>query len=376
MRLVVATLYTFGLKRGVGVDTMSEFCARVHLEPQLGCSPSALRGVMQALEAALLETAATWEQDGQVCGEVREIIGAVDETFLERMLLGFMDLATGYLVLEEVADDRTYATWKALVEERLKGLGTGGLYMVSDRAHALIQLAEKGLECLSMPDFFHVVHEIIKSYSLALGRHRRHAYQALQQAQEALARCQEQPYADHATPEATRVVATRQAEVSRWEEAHNSYRSLLETLSLTLHPFRIADSAPQTSAPVASHLQATVAAIEELAQYHQLPVRHAAMTKVRKQLPALAAVVDFWWAGGRRDVAHAALSPYGNSGLKSTCSHGSMGRTTWPTRVVPAGKPSYGKPWKLSKASLTSRRSPNACLPTPSKRGTHGLRTG
>ena len=56
-----------------------------------------------------------------------------------------MDLATGYLVLEEVADDRTYATWKALVEERLKGLGTGVLYVVSDRAKALIQLAEKGL---------------------------------------------------------------------------------------------------------------------------------------------------------------------------------------------------------------------------------------
>jgi DNA-binding IclR family transcriptional regulator len=32
-RLVVATLYTFGLKRGVGVDTMSEFFTRLHLGP-------------------------------------------------------------------------------------------------------------------------------------------------------------------------------------------------------------------------------------------------------------------------------------------------------------------------------------------------------
>ena len=50
-RLVVATLYTFGLKRGVGMDTMSEFCARLRLETQGGCSPCALRHVMQALEA-------------------------------------------------------------------------------------------------------------------------------------------------------------------------------------------------------------------------------------------------------------------------------------------------------------------------------------
>jgi hypothetical protein len=65
---------------------------------------------MQALAAAILETAGPWEQDGQTRGEVREIIGAVDATFLERLLLVFMALATGSLVLAEVADDRTYAT--------------------------------------------------------------------------------------------------------------------------------------------------------------------------------------------------------------------------------------------------------------------------
>ena len=92
---VGATLYTFGLKRGVGLDTMSEFFARLRLERQVGCSPSALRGVMQALEAALLETAGRWEKDGVAAGEVREIIGAVDETFLEQMFLVFQDVPTG-----------------------------------------------------------------------------------------------------------------------------------------------------------------------------------------------------------------------------------------------------------------------------------------
>ena len=143
-RLVGATLYTFGFKRGVGMDTMSEFFARLRLERQVGCSPSALRGVMQALEAALLETAGRWEKDGVAAGEVREIIGAVDETFLEQMILVFQDVPTGYIVQEEVADDRTYATWKAVVDARLTALGTEVLYLVSDRAKALSQLAEKG----------------------------------------------------------------------------------------------------------------------------------------------------------------------------------------------------------------------------------------
>jgi hypothetical protein len=163
------------------------------------------------------------------------------------------------------------------VDERLKSLGTGVLYLVSDRAKALIQLAEKGLECLSMPDFFHVVHEIIKSYSLALGRHLRQAQQELKTAKEALAQLEGRPHAAYDDPKAKALVAARQAEVTHWEEAHHTYRCPLETFSLTLHPFRIADSAPQTSVQVESHLQAAVEAIEGLAQCHQLPVRHAAM---------------------------------------------------------------------------------------------------
>ena len=38
-RLVVATLSIFGFKRGVGVDTLSEFFTRLRLETQVGGSP-------------------------------------------------------------------------------------------------------------------------------------------------------------------------------------------------------------------------------------------------------------------------------------------------------------------------------------------------
>jgi len=217
-----------------------------------------------------------------------------------------MDLATGYLLLEEVAADRTYATWKALVEERLKGLGTGVLYVVSDRAKALIQLAEHGLECLSMPDFFHVVHEIVKSYSLALGQRWRHAQQELTKAQEALTRLQGLAPGASAWADAQAKVEAQRAEVTRWEEGQRMYRQQLETLSLTLHPFCVADSTPQTSAQVERQLTAAVEGIVALAQRYQLPTRHAAMTKVRTQVPALAALVDFWWQGVHQD-----LEPFG-----------------------------------------------------------------
>jgi hypothetical protein len=87
-----------------------------------------------------------------------------------------------------------------------------------------------------------------------------------------------------------------------------TYRHHLETLSLTLHPFGIADSTPQTSAQVESRLHAEVEAIEAFARRHQLPAHHDAMHKVRRQLPALAALVDLWWQGVRQDLELFVLS--------------------------------------------------------------------
>jgi len=308
-RLVVATLYTFGLKRGVGMDTMHEFFTRLHLATQVGCSPTALRGVMQTLEATILETAAPWERDGVATGEGREIIGAVDETFLEYMVLVFLDLPTGYVVLEATAEERSYATWHALVDQRLNALGAQVRYLVSDRAKALIQLADKGLECLSMPDLFHLVHDIVKSYSLALGRQLKQARQELSNAEERLRRHSEVETRYQAYREAQQQVETKQADVTRWEAIQGEYRQRLATLSLTLHPFGIDDSAPQTSRQVETRLRAQVEAIEALAHIHQLPDRQNAMTKVKKQLPDLTALVDFWWQGVQQDLEQAAVSP-------------------------------------------------------------------
>jgi hypothetical protein len=62
------------------------------------------------LERIILETAIAWEKEGVAHGEIRPVIGAVDETFLQRMMLVFMDLASGYLLMEDMAEDRSYDT--------------------------------------------------------------------------------------------------------------------------------------------------------------------------------------------------------------------------------------------------------------------------
>src|SRR5215471_14690839 len=88
IRLIVATLFVFGLKRGVGAQPLSEFCSRLRLEEHGGCSPSALRTVMHMLERLLLETAAAWEKDGIAHGEIRPYQRAPDDVWHRGVIHG------------------------------------------------------------------------------------------------------------------------------------------------------------------------------------------------------------------------------------------------------------------------------------------------
>src|SRR5687767_13737151 len=100
------------------------------------------------------------------------------------MMRVFTDLASGYWVMEEVAEDSRYETGYDRVHGRLTTLGTEVLYRVSDRAMALIKLAHTGLGWLSMPDLFHLIRALAKGYSLAIFSRLRQAKGDLEQAKQ------------------------------------------------------------------------------------------------------------------------------------------------------------------------------------------------
>lgn len=214
------------------------------------------------MAAARLETAGAWEQAAGTGDEVREIIGAGDETFLEQMRRVVMDLRTGDRRREAVAEDRPDATWKAVVAERLPALGTGGRSLVSDRAKALIQLADPGLEGLRMPDFLPGRHALGKGAALSLARHVRPARQELKKAAEVLRKPMGPEGRPQAAAEAQHHGEGRRAAGQRWEGGHRPDRHHLETLSRTRHPGHLHDSRPHTSAQVHNRVHADVAAME------------------------------------------------------------------------------------------------------------------
>ena len=294
--------------RGGSGDAQRVF-SRLRLEGHVGCSQRPAKRHPHP-ERLLLDTAAAWEKEGIAHGEIRPVMGAVDETFLQRMMLVFMDLATSYVLLEEVAADRSYDTWFDRANERLTTFGTEVLYMVSDRAKALIKLAHTGLRCPSIPDVFHLGHDLAKSSALAIFGRLCQAKRELEQAKQGLEKLQKNSQTDSAqVAQAQARVAAWATSINHWQEVGSAWRQHLSKLSGILHPWRLLDSIRPTSKEVEEQLRAELKAIETLLETNGLPRKTDTLDKVHKQLAGISALVDLWWQTVRQDLTQLAMTP-------------------------------------------------------------------
>ncbi len=171
-RLVIAAIYEFGLQGNQGAERMSAFFKRIRIDTHVGVSPTALRNQTHLIEDYL--TAYQQEQEQkmrEICekGKKIDITASGDETFFnEKMLLVLIEMASGYLIMEEEADDRSYKTWEAKAQSRLRQLGLNVRHFISDRGKSLIKLATSGFGCGSGADIFHAQFDISKWLGRAL----------------------------------------------------------------------------------------------------------------------------------------------------------------------------------------------------------------
>jgi hypothetical protein len=170
-------------------------------------------------------------------------------------------------------------------------LGTEVLYLVNDRAKALIKLAHTGLGCPSIPDVFHVGHDLAKGYSLCIFGRLRRAKRDLEHAKQRLETVQKnaQPDRSQVTQAQTQVAACATS-VNHWQGVGSAWRQRLSNVSRILHPWRLADSTRQTSKEVEEQLRAELEALETLLATNGLPMKKDTLDKVRKQLAGIVGV--------------------------------------------------------------------------------------
>jgi hypothetical protein len=285
--LMVAVLYSFGMECHVGADRLSRFFKLIRIDTHVGVSPSALRQQLSHMESLLPLFQQQCEKDAPA--QPRSAVMAMDETFFgDFMILVLMDLSSGYLLLEDISQDRRFDTWFEKAIPRLKDLGIEVNHAVSDRAKALIKLAITGFDCPSGADLFHAQHDVSKWLGATLGR--RHE-QAKTRHEAAKAISQKNP---SKLPELVEHVDAERA-YEPIHAARQDYHENLAGIAEDVHPFSLQTQQVNRAEQVTSSLEKRAQAFEKIAQSQAITDLKQTMNKFSNQLNDLAANVESWW---------------------------------------------------------------------------------
>jgi hypothetical protein len=293
-QMVIATLFHFGLGAGCGGDSLSQFFKMIRIDTHIGVSPSVLRKLLNKMELLLPQFQK--ECESQLDDKSRKIVAGLDETFFSGfMILVLMDLRSGYLLLEEVSEDRCFDTWYAKTTPRLKALGIDVNHAISDRAKALIKMAFDGFECESGADLFHAQQDVSRWLGSTISRRVTKAEKNLESAKKA----------EENAPISTtglEIIGLKMDNIKAEKTFNNAkkssadYHENLQGVSEDLHPFSLEDNGIHNASQIEIKLEKRAQAFENIAKEQEINDNKDTMKKFRKQFQPLSVSVSFWWS--------------------------------------------------------------------------------
>ena len=292
--LVFAVLFHFGLVCGVGAGKLSRFFELIRIHRHVGVSPSVLLTQLKEMELLLPLFQAECEQS--VDKKRRKTVVAMDETFFgDFMVLVLMDLRSGYLLLEDISDDRCYDSWFEKTSPRLKSLGIEVSHAISDRAKALIKLAIIGFECESGADVFHAQQDVSRFLGATLARGASITEKQFEEAKTAEENALETATESEMVPFNEQFLDAKEA-FDKAKQAQAEYHENLQGVSEEIHPFSVNDNTIKGAEKVEEELENRVQAFEKIAKERDITDKKKKMRKFRNQIKPLAVTVSFWWS--------------------------------------------------------------------------------
>jgi len=304
--LVIAMIYIFGLKGNQGAERMSEFLRCIRVDTHVGVSPSALRNMIHQIEELLVEFQKMQEaEQGSKEGQEREIVASGDETWFNgTLLLVLVELTSGYLIMEEEAEDRSYETWNSRAQTRLKELGLRVVHFVSDRGKSLVKLATAGFGCLAGADIFHAQYDVSKWLGRSLYGKLGRASKQLNEAKAKLLKLEEKGAAPDKIASQKQRVKEKQEQFDMIEVGKQAYSEVQRSISAAVHAFSIKDNQPQSSEQVEGHLEEQAQCFERIALEHSIKDNKDTLGKFSRQIEDVASIVDAWWLWTKESLAN------------------------------------------------------------------------
>ena len=288
--LVLGVVYYFGIKHGIGAESLSQFLEAVHLNYHVGTSASSLPKLKQKMRDAI-EADETAQSKHCQPHEGQGICVGGDETFFDLPILVMVELASGYIFTEVESENRTYDTWSAQIQQWWSQSAWKCHFMVSDGAPALIKLALSGLGCVSVTDLFHALRALAQPIGSAIGRQ----VSQLNKKAEKL----QQQYAK-ATNESKRQklkesIDSIRREQHSLEETKTIYHQALQSITQAIHPFNISTLEWQLFSQVSKRLTVPLEQLCNLSESYGGQKATKAIDNFQKQIPSMTQGIHAWW---------------------------------------------------------------------------------
>lgn len=344
--LVFAVLYTFGMGCHVGADKLATFFQLIRIDAHVGTSASAMRNQMNNMEKLL----PLFQQrcENEASSQTRKAVLAADETFFgDFLILVLMDLSSGYLILEDISDDRRFDTWLAKATPRLQALGLDVNHVISDRAKALIKLAVTGFDCQSGADTFHAQYDVSKWLGANLGRRKA---QAEKQHEATLKTLAKKSITDDSALFEQAIFDQQTCAES--QETLADYHENLLGISDEIHPFSILNNTCNDSKTVISGLEQRAQAFEKIAKSQNIADPKQIMRKFRNQFEDLAMNINFWWLWVAEILTDLAIDDVTQHWLTHTLLPVIYWHQQWQKTKNPKQREKYKQAWQRAVHAL------------------------
>jgi len=307
-----------------GIRLVCLFVTVAGLGPFIANSYGAQHGMAAEIQATLVEFGAVERARLAAAMPARKITLCEDETFLkEGICLVAVEPVSGFVVLEEFAERRDAATWKAVVDHATEGMPVEVVQIASDEAKALIRHAVD-VGAHHSPDLFHVQHEICQAVSLPLLNRRSRAAEEVGKATAALDQQARQrddyrsarhgpgrpPAWDARVHEAETALAAARTTAAAAAEDWVGWRAHMRTVGDVYHPYDLASGAQQSPEVLSAKLHTAFTGLREIAGAAGLSERaHAGIEKAARVVPKMVATVTFYEARVERRLEGLGLPP-------------------------------------------------------------------
>ncbi len=277
---------------------MQDFLRNSGLDRFVASSAGALQKFWIRCEVYILEFGEREERRLTQGMSERKITIGLDEMFrARRPCLVAMEAVSNYIFIEKFTKDRTAATWKKELEQRLKGSNFQIGTVVSDLCGAITCVTES-IGATHSPDLFHGQYEISKATSASLGSQERAAEKALIKAEEELKKLSKKPRKLIKDERKQQEIATckkkcddLKIEHAKKKERREKTKAANKDLGKIHHPIDLKNGSLQSADTVAAEFKQQLDTIEK--QVKEAKLSESCFKRIEKARRSFALMVDY-----------------------------------------------------------------------------------